>query len=73
MYSKLLCTTSVFVINYNYLSVKYDLCKRDWYCDVAHLLETENIRACLFVTLRLLLVLCMNCVIEEMAIQMVVF
>ena len=33
---KLLCKKPVFAINYNYRSVKYDLCKRDWYCDVAH-------------------------------------
>ena len=25
-------------INHNYLSVKCDLGKHDWYCDVAHLL-----------------------------------
>ena len=37
MYCKLLCKKSIFVINYNYLSVKYDLCKRDWYCHGAHL------------------------------------
>ena len=38
MYCKLLGKKSVFAINYNYLSVKHDLCKRDWYCDVANLL-----------------------------------
>ena len=37
---KFLCKKSVyFPINYNYLSVSYDLCKRDWLCDVAYLLE----------------------------------
>ena len=28
----------VLTTNYNYLSVKYASCKRDWYCDVVHLL-----------------------------------
>ena len=44
MYCKLLCKKSVFAINYNYLSVKYDLCKRDWYCDVAHLLGRVKLK-----------------------------
>ena len=44
MYCKLFFyKKSVFAINYNNLSVKYDLCKRDWYCDVARLLEKSTI------------------------------
>ena len=43
MYCILLCKESVFPINYNYLSVKYDLCKRD-YVDVAHLLGKVKVR-----------------------------
>ena len=48
---KFLCKKSVyFPNNYNYLSVKYDLCKRDWHCDVANLLErvTFCIHVCMW-------------------------
>ena len=43
MNCKLVCKTSVFAINYNYISVKYEMCKRDWYCSVAHILGKEKI------------------------------
>ena len=62
---KLLRKKSVFVINYNTLSVKYDLCNRDWYCDVAHLTEKVKFKyKCVDEPLH---------IIKEMAIQLVGF
>ena len=65
MYCKLLRKKSVFVINYNTLSVKYDLCNRDWYCDVTHLIGKVKFKyKCVYEPLH---------IIKEMAIQLVAF
>ena len=44
MYCKWLCKKSVFAINHNYLSEKYDLCQSGWYNDVSNLLGKVKIK-----------------------------
>ena len=63
MYCKLLRKKSIFAINYNYLFPKHDLFKRDGTVMLSIFLEKYNLSTCLYVSIRLLLIPCLNCVI----------
>ena len=48
--SKLLCKNSTFLLNYNFLSCKYELANQDWYLDTSHLLGKVTLKSQLNIT-----------------------